>query len=173
MGILVRMTKGNYTNQDAVDKVLHYISRTRDQDENQDEVLATGGAGVNYYSGTPTMINQFSYVQHVNRIEQRKGRRMYHEIFQISMEEFYILGGTGQSIDCLASALCQYYFAKGHQVVFAVHAGRQGDIHIHFAVNTINFINGKKWHDSKLNLKERESYFNSVIASYAPFRQCI
>jgi len=165
MGILIRMTKGNYINNDAVENVIHYITRTRANEPDGEALISVGGAGVAYYLGAEAIINQMKYVQNVFGIEQRGGRRMYHEVFQLSFEECQALGADGRVINEIALELLQCYFQKGHQAIFAIHNNREG-VHIHLVVNTISYCTGLKWHDSMEELKERETCFNQTVYNY-------
>ena len=61
---------------------------------------------------------------------------------------------------------CQVYFQIGHQAVFAVHWESEKRCHIHFAVNTINFQDGRKWHSSFPEIKQREAIFNEILRKY-------
>jgi hypothetical protein len=40
------------------------------------------------------------------------------------------------------------YYQLGFQAVYAMHI-KNGNLHIYFAVNTINYCNGEKWHRVK------------------------
>ena len=58
------------------------------------------------------------------------------------------------------------YFSKGHQVVFAIHYESQKHLHIHFAINSINYKTGKKWHTNIQQNKIRECTFQNIINSF-------
>lgn len=45
MAILITMRKGKYTNNDAVENVLRYVTRTRPMEDRADELIAWGGWG--------------------------------------------------------------------------------------------------------------------------------
>ena len=65
-----------------------------------------------------------------------------------------------------ADQCAQCYFDAGYQVVYAIHGTNESDLHIHFAVSTINFRSGLKWHDSKTDLDLREALFNKILGKY-------
>lgn len=56
----------------------------------------------------------YNYVQKVFRIERRKGRRMYHETFCISEEEFGRMGRNINILYSFADRCAQYYFDAGY-----------------------------------------------------------
>lgn len=166
MGILTRMVKGNYTNEDAVENVVRYVTRTRAYEDRKKECLMCGGKGVAVYQPVDFVIRQIEYVQKVFGIERRRGRRMYHETFSISEEEFVRMGRNVHVLYSFADQCAQYYFDAGYQVVYAVHGTSESNLHIHFAVSSINFVNGAKWHDSKVDLLARNEVFNDLMRRY-------
>ena len=141
-----RYKKGNYTNEDAVENVLHYVTRTRENEERGDDLINYGAVGADYFHSVDNMIQQFRYVQYVYGINSRRGRRMYHEVLNLKDCEFERLGRNPEVLWQVGMECCQVYFQMGHQAVFAVHWEPEKRCHIHFAVNTINFQNGWKWH---------------------------
>lgn len=166
MGVLNRMTNGNYVNEDAVENVIRYITRTRKNENRKNELLMYGGKGVAIYEPVDYMIAQLIYVQCVFGIEQRKGRRMYHEVFSLDPHEFIRMGRNVNTLWKFADQCAQCYFDAGYQVVYAIHGTNESDLHIHFAVSTINFRSGLKWHDSKTDLDLREDLFNKILGKY-------
>lgn len=67
------MVRGNYTNEDAVKNVLHYVTRTRAAEDREDECLMCGGKGVVIYQPVDYMIQQIEYVQKMFGIKRRRG----------------------------------------------------------------------------------------------------
>lgn len=114
MGILTRMVKGNYTNEDAVENVVRYVTRTRVHEDRNHECLMCGGKGVAIYQPVDFMIRQMEYVQKMFGIEHRRGRRMYHETFSISEEEFVRMGRNINVLYRFADQCAQCYFDAGH-----------------------------------------------------------
>lgn len=163
MALLTMMTYGKYNNKDAVENVLRYIMRIRKYEDRANELLAYGGTGVPLYSTPELMIQQFLYVQKLFRIDSRNGRRMHHEVLNLRDEEYEKLGSSIQNLYQYALNCCMVYFEQGHQVVFAIHWERCKRLHIHFAVNAINFITGKKWHTSMNEVADRERIFRHLL----------
>lgn len=172
MGKLIRHTEGNYTNTDAVENVIRYVTRTRVDENSAEECVGIGGRGVSCYWNAEIMIRQFQYIQNVFGIQYRGGRRMYHETFSINILEFYELGANWRVLYQAVLTMSSWYYQRGHQVVFAIHNSNEKGPHIHFAVNTINFCTGRKWHDSMMDLAMRENEFNNILEMYkAWFRE--
>ncbi len=180
LGIPTRVNKGkkagsgdtayyknrNYSNKDAVEKVLRYITRTREGEDREENLINYGAAGADYFHSVDNMIQQFCYVQHVYGINSRGGRRMYHEVLNLKDCELERLGRDPKMLWQVGMECCQVYFQMGHQAVFAVHWEPEKRCHIHFAVNTINFQNGRKWHTALPEIKQREGIFNEILCKY-------
>lgn len=164
MGMLVMMKYGTYTNNDAVSKLIHYITRTRWNEARAHELCSYGGMGVGCYLHPDQIIKQLLAVQQVYGISSRKGRRMYHEVFILNDEEWI---NKNINMEMFALECCQIYFQNGHQVVCAIHYDDKGKLHIHFAINTINYINGKKFHTSMKDVKLRGEIFNEILKKYS------
>ena len=181
MGMLVSMAykenpnyyrgrgKPNYSNKDAVEKVIRYVTRSRVNEDRFDNLISYGGVGVNCFGRPEEMITQFLYVQRIFNIESRGGRRLYHEVFNLTQEDFCRLCLDLNQVNILAQTICSVYYQMGHQVVYAIHNEQEEHLHIHFVVNTINFITGRKWHEYKYSVTEREKVFNEILRN----QECI
>lgn len=175
LGIPTRSNKGNqhdknehfkhknYTNQNAVEKLIRYVTRTRADEYRQNDLIIYGAVGAVDYLSVEDIIQQFCYVQNAYGINRRQGRRMYHEVFNLSDYEAMPFCNKISHLEEIGRECCQCYYVMGFQVVFAVHWEQQKRLHFHFAVNSINFKDGHKWHSSLENIKERERIFNQIL----------
>lgn len=171
MAMLMMMRRGNYENKDAIEKVIRYITRTRKNEDRANELVIWGGCGIGSYASPELAIKQFHCVQKVYGIERRGGRRMFHETLNILGNEFERLGKDYGRVSQIAMQCAKSYYGLGHQVVFAVHYTENTytfnkGVHIHFAVNTVNFINGSKWHTNNRESFCRECDFNTIVYSF-------
>ncbi len=171
MAVLIIMRQGKYINDDAVEKVIRYITRTRVNEDRAYELIAWGGMGIGTYQTPELAIEQFCRLQKIHRIETR-GSRMFHEVLRLADEEFSWLEYDYDRVYQVAVNCAQYYYAMGHQVVFAIHqakkdyqGGNKG-LHIHFAINTINFITGNKWHSNISENTARKNIFNNIMWNF-------
>lgn len=163
MGILLTMNWGNYTNSNAVSNVIYYVTRTGKRADRADELQGYGGCGIGIYDNSEDIIQQFLCVQNCYGIKNRGGRRMYHEVFCLDDEEFNGIGCSVTILNQIAMECAKIYFDLGHQVVYAIHHEIEKKWHIHFAVNSINFLNGKKWHTGMRESTGRERRFNEIL----------
>lgn len=174
MAMLMMMRYGKYTNIDAVENVVRYITRTRRTEDRADELVAWGGLGIGCYQTPELVVEQFCRLQNLHNMATRKGSRVFHEVLGITEEEFGRLEYDYGSVYQIAMKCAQYYYAMGHQVIFAIHhakgnsqAGNKG-LHIHFVVNTINFVTGNKWHTNMRENFQRQERFNEILFNFMP-----
>lgn len=158
-----RCLKNNYRNKNAVSNVIHYITRTREDESQRGDLLGYGGVGVANDLHPDYMVRQFLYVQKIGQIERRRGRRIYHEVFNFYDHEIILWNLTPEELYQFAYSCSRVYFEKGFQTVFAIHHEPGKRYHIHFAVNSISFVDEKKWHTSVSDIKQREALFNQIL----------
>ena len=168
--------RSNYKNIYAVENVLRYILRARLNENRLQDLLAYGGKGIPICLSPNDIINQFLYVQNLYLINSRKGIRIYHEVLSFTDWEYESLGYDINQIYQIAMRCCDEYFNNGHQVVFAIHYESEKHLHIHFAISSINYKDGKKWRTSINQNNNRGDTFQNIINSYiatriiSPFR---
>ena len=58
------------------------------------------------------------------------------------------------------------FFRDGTQVMYAVHNRneKEKDIHVHFAVNTVNYKTNQKRRENKTDTENRSKRMNKIIA---------
>ena len=91
---------------------------------------------------------------------------MYHEVFSLTDDEFKEIGCNISILNQIAMECSKIYFNQGHQVVYGVHYDEGKRWHIHFAVNTINFRTGAKWHTNIRETCGRERIFNEIFSHF-------
>lgn len=173
MGLLIMANTGHYLNKNAVSNVVHYITRTRRDETKVQDLLGYGGIGVGVCASVEEIVQHICYVQEINRISVRGGRRMYHEWFLIKDEEYWMLGNNIELVKKIAEECANLFFDAGFQVVYGIHWQPDKRLHIHFGVSTINFRDGRKWHSSKKDLECRMVVFNEILYKYITWVQVI
>lgn len=169
MVMLIPMRRGNYTNKDAVENVIRYVTRTRKNEDRFSELVSFGGMGVTMLSGVEDVIAQFLYVQNVYNIEIRQGKRIYHEVFSLDEQAAFNIKYNMTILDAVAKECCKVYYSAGFQVVYAIHYDPGKKYHIHFIVNSINYKTGLKWHTNFRQNNGRERIFQDILRQ----AQCI
>lgn len=155
---------GNYTNSDAPEKVIRYVTRTNGK--SKDELIAWGGLGILEYNGVESVINQFCITQKLYTRRGSFGRYIDHEFFSFSPKGEYILSQNNLDIDKIARKMAYDIYEQDHcQVIYGVHAPDKNEshLHIHFAINTVNFYTGNKRRENIHETADREKRFQKII----------
>ena len=164
-GILICPSGQKFNSSRQVGNLIQYITRTREKEQHRDDLISYGARGVEINRGTEIAIRQMKQVQSVYQRRNGSSRLCYHEYYSLREEYDSLL--DDDAMDELAYQLCDEYWKKGYQVVYAVHrkAGCEHGRHIHFALNTVNVKDGKKWHDWFDTKRERNERFNEKAMS--------
>ena len=146
----------NYTNDNALECVLNYMFREKG---NRDDIIPEikGGYGVNLES-TETIIEDMRMVKDV--YEKNGGRQLRHFSVNLSAEETE----TINDLNAFAYDISGYY-GNRYQSVFAAHKKGRG-VHIHVCVNSVSFVDGKKFSDRNGGLKEYKDYVNRLVQKH-------
>ena len=140
--IINHLTKSHYPNDRDVKKLLAYISG-RGKRSNTDKVLSVKAFGASKMHKEAAF--QFLKVQ--KYYNKTSGRRCYHFIVSFP-GEFTCIDAVQQSAANIAQKV---FYQRGFQVFYAIHLDTD-NLHIHFAVNSVNLHTGKKLHISRNKL---------------------
>lgn len=164
-GILVNCAGHNrYANPEAPERVVKYITRKNGMPAK--DLLAWGGIGVAEYLGVDMIVNQICDVQKLHKRKGNFGRYIDHEVYSLSSEEEMSVCENCLDIDRIARKMAyDFYESDNCQVVYGVHRPDKEEkhLHIHFAINTVNYKTGKKRRENKRQTKEREKRFQKII----------
>ena len=160
---------GKYTNQDAPENLIRYITRTNGEPKN--DLIAWGGLGILEYQSINSIIDQFSLVQQLHTRNGGFGRLIDHEIFSFTPECESLLDENNVDIDRLAREMAYTFYETDHcQVLYGVHSPSKEDahLHVHFAINTVSFETGNKRRENISQTRERNTQLQNIIAARLP-----
>ncbi len=158
--LLYKSGNKRYLNPDAPKKLIKYVNRTNKKSDK--DLISWGGFGISESLGTSIVIKQFYEVQKLHTRKGEFGRYVDHEIFSFSDSTQTTLTDLNVDLDRLARDMARDFYETDHcQVVYGIHEPDEDDnhIHIHFAINTVNFLNGNKRRENMHQTKEREKRF--------------
>lgn len=148
--INVMRVKESYSRNKDMRQLINYIARDKKD-----------GGNVRYYSGRGVRKNPENAAKAMNRTQKNykknSGRRMYHWI--ISFPEIY---DDANLVKIAADMVAELFYKKGYQVYYGVHEDTD-NLHIHMAVNAVNYMNGLKLHFSMKELKKLECKIKNEI----------
>ena len=164
-GILINNAgKGNYTRETDIENVIRYA--VRQNEHPKDDLVAWGGLGITEFDGIGTIVRQFKAVQKTHTRKGNFGRFIDHEEYSLSHGSEQALYEANADLDSLARRMAYNFYDNDHcQVIYAVHHPKEGGrLHFHFAVNTVNFINGNKRRENYSQNREREKRLGKIVA---------
>ena len=88
---------------------------------------------------------------------------MYHEVYNLLDDEARSLNFAPNELCQVGFECSQFYFQMGYQTAFAVHYEPDKRYHIHFAINSISYLNGNKFHSNNVDTDCREHVFNEIL----------
>ena len=156
--------KGRYKNHDAPEKLIRYVTRTNGEDDS--DLIAWGGLGVAEFLGIQKIINQFYYVQKIHTRKGKFGRYADQDVYSFSTEEENFINENKLDVDEIARKMAyDIYNNDNCQVVYGIHRPSEKDkhMHIHFAINTVNYTNGNKRRENKRQTAERSNRFQQIV----------
>lgn len=148
IGIL-KIVPSNYTNTDAIEKVLTYID---------DHPIKNGCNGIGCSYNVSDAINDFQYTQEL--YDKANGKQLRHYI--VAFKPSYDIDAYG--IYNIAYVIGYYFFNQGYQVFYGIHYNNctEGGYHIHFAVNHVSCFNGIRYNASKDEKRNLLAYINQL-----------
>ena len=147
-----------YPNEPEIIEIyLTYITRTR-------QIVSYPAAYVGYFGFKPyasidDLVQGFLETQALYRC--RTGIRARHEWVSFKAGETLDGYGRNRVVD-IAYQFALWYFKQGFQVVFAIHTDTEY-LHIHYVINSVNFLTGRKYHSNTHVLLNEKKYLEDVI----------
>ncbi len=181
MGVLInKAEKGKYTNKNAIRNLIKYINREEGSSKNgSNDVLCSGAYGSVDFMGSEFATTQFEDVQHCYIRAGKTVRYADHEMFTFSPIVSQILKEKPELLPKLANRMAAILSDGQYQVYYGVHMGeedhfhtaeaisKKGDsennLHVHFAVNTVNFRTLRKRQETRAATAEHEKRMQELI----------
>lgn len=140
--LIIKMNENHYPQDKDIKRLIAYIDgEGRNGDEQK--ILYTGANGVK--RDCREAAKQFIQVQRA--LGKTSGRRAYHMV--VSFEENLV----NPDIVMQASKAIGEEIFQNYQVFFGIHASTD-NLHTHFAINAVSYVDGNKWHTNKPELQE-------------------
>lgn len=152
---IIKIIGNAYADQKAVYDLLHYALTDK---ENGGGVRYYGAIGVNLNGDLSFMAEQFRMVKRA--FGKMNGRQVRHII--VSFDPDDQIGPYCASM--IAFKIAQYY-GEEFQVVYGVHEDTN-DLHVHFIINTVSYIDGKKFSRGPAEVWTLRAYVEQVINSF-------
>lgn len=151
---LVKIVNGEYRNKDAVSNVIHYIT---DPEKTGHYI---GAIGVNPYD-PQKMVDQMILVK--KAFGKEKGHRNVRHFIVSFDKKSHI---TPEEARWIAEDVAGFYSSR-YQICYGVHLNTD-DLHIHFALNTVSFIDGKLFSEGWTDLERLKQHVHRAVLKYRP-----
>ena len=140
--LTIQLKKLEFKNKDAANNLIRYITRTRLNEDRDNELITYGFPFGNYFNKPiEHVIREFEYIQESYKTE---GSLMCHYTIHISPTSRIVINNDLMRLNEYAKECCNYIFNLGYQCVYAIHYSEKDKLHIHLAINTTNYNNGRK-----------------------------
>ncbi len=150
---IIKVVKSGYKSPEEMLNLIGYIV----SEERHNINGLTGGNMVFASSAESVYQQMMECKQYFHKL---CGRYMRHIIVSFSNYELQYLGVN--EIYKIAMRICSFF--RWNQTIFAIHQ-ETGQIHIHFGVNTVSYLDGGKL---RFSLWEFKEYVNQVVGAYVP-----
>lgn len=142
------MIEEEYLNKDSVELLINYIC-----DPAKTPSRLIGGLSV-FVTTTDDIIMQFKALKEF--YHKSDGKQIMH--FIVSFDGYQRL--DLQKIFEMGAWIAAYY-ADEYQIIYALHENTSNP-HLHFAINTVSFIDGKKFNRGKGDLYQLREHIDFV-----------
>ena len=140
--IAIQLNRHKYKNLDSPEKLIRYITRTRLKEDRANELLLWGhSAGYTYPKPVENVIHEIKFIQ---KSYHARGSLMCHYVIRLRADTFAKLNGDIYTLGNYAVECCDYLLSIGHQSCFAIHHSKEDGLHIHLAINSVNYRTGYK-----------------------------
>ena len=163
-GLLINCAgNGRYHNPNAVENVIKYIACKNGKPKS--DLICYGAMGATGFTDIGITIQQFKCVQLLHKRKGNFGRYIDHEIYSFSEEEENMILQNDIPVGEIAQKMAQDFYDDGFQVYYGVHKQDDSEkhLHVHFAVNTVNFQTGKKRHENMGDTKRRQDRLRKIV----------
>ena len=146
----------------ALSAVVGYVLQGEKINHSEDLV-----SGVGYWEHMDSDLDRKTVVAEFMKVKRDFGKtfgRYYaHYVISYAPDEFN--KDTALQAHAISHEMAGELF-HGHQVLCATHIDKDNHIHTHYIVNSVNYLNGKKFHTTKQELDELKRKANEICKKH-------
>lgn len=149
--IVIKLKRAPYEQDKDIPQLLCYIEGECDSKKERTRYCCGAGVSSKPDEAARQMISlQRLYKKTAKRHGKKVCRRIYH--YMVSFLETIV------DANCVKLAAMEIadIFSGRYQVYYGVHEDKR-DLHIHYAINAVSYVDGKKWHKNKREIQEMEA----------------
>ena len=149
--IVIRMNDEYYKEDGDIKFLLRYIAG---ETENKEKTR--------YYNGRGLPKDCRKAAEKIIKVQKKYGKTKQRRLYQL----FVSFPGEIDDVNyvkLVAESIANLLFDK-HQVYYGVHENTD-NLHIHFAINAVSYVDGRKWHQSKVEFEEMKRKIQKVAGN--------
>lgn len=168
LGKFINLTgKKRYLRENDIGNVIRYIIRQRSNEKDIKELVSWGGFGIPEWREAEGIIEAFKEVQKLHTRNGKFGRYIDHEFYSFTDDEVVSIKESNADMDSIAREMASDFYQDGTQVVYALHEKEKENgkvnLHVNFAVNTVDYRTGKKRRENMTDTGERSIRMNEIV----------
>ena len=144
----MKMRKDRYEKDKDIQELTQYIAGEGNNKE-KEEVFYIGSKGLDQEHDKAA-----KQIIKMQRALKKNNGRMYHMIISFNTNTKNLL-----KVKAVSKAAAKIIYEEGYLVYYGIHTSTD-NLHIHFAIDSVNYLSGKKWHKSR---SEFMSFRNKVL----------
>lgn len=138
METIMKMLKDRYEKDKDIQELTQYIAGEGTNKE-KEEVFYIGSKGLDQEHDKAAK----QIIKMQRALKKNNGRRMYHMIISFNTSTKNLL-----KVKAVSKAVAKIIYEEGYLVYYGIHTSTD-NLHIHFAIDSVNYLSGKKWHKSR------------------------
>lgn len=149
--IIIKLVKEPYGRDKDIQNLFCYIAGECDSKEEHTRYCCGEGGPLAPGKAARRMISvQKSFGKARRKYGKKASRRIYHYIvsFPLSMDD-------ANCVKLVAMEIADI-FSGQYQVYYGIHED-EAHLHIHYAINAVSYVDGKKWHKSRKEIEKLEA----------------
>lgn len=148
--IVIKYKKASYERDEDILRLCRYIAGECDSKKEVTRYCCGAGVSTDPNKAARQMIKlQKLYRKEVQRHGKNTCRRIYHYIVSFSQSM-----ADANSVKMAAMDIAEI-FSGQYQVYYGIHEDTK-DLHVHYAINAVSYVDGKKWHKNRREIQEME-----------------
>jgi len=146
--IVVKMNKEYYQADSDIRNLLAYIAG---ESKNKEKTR--------YYNGRGLPKDYKMATKVISKVQKKYGKANKRRLYQLFVS-FPKEIDDANYVKLVAENIANLLFDK-HQIYYGVHEDTD-NLHIHFAINAVSYVDGRKWHQNKKEFEEMKKEIRKV-----------
>lgn len=149
--IIIKYNREPYESNNDILRLFRYIAGECDSKKERTRYCCGAGVSIKPDEAAKQMIKLQKLYQ---KKTQKYGKKACRRIYQ------YVVSFPRSMVDAncvkLAAIEIADIFYEKHQVYYGIHEDEE-HLHIHYAINAVSYVDGRKWHKNKREIQEMEA----------------